>query len=51
MQRFGTSTILTHEIGRSLLQKDFAKVADLILMPREGGNIKKKCVRENCNTC
>ncbi|CAO3639272.1 unnamed protein product [Cunninghamella blakesleeana] len=36
MQRFGTSTILTHEIGRSLLRKDFANVADLILMPREG---------------
>ncbi|SAM01769.1 hypothetical protein [Absidia glauca] len=36
MQRFGTSSILTHEIGRKILQKDFAGAADLILMPRAG---------------
>jgi tRNA pseudouridine13 synthase len=43
MQRFGTSSILTHEIGRKILQKDFAGAADLILMPRAGG---KKGLKE-----
>ncbi|KAI8096451.1 pseudouridine synthase [Halteromyces radiatus] len=36
MQRFGTSSILTHEIGRKILQKDYATASDLILMPRAG---------------
>ncbi|CAO3599103.1 unnamed protein product [Absidia cylindrospora] len=36
MQRFGTSSILTHEIGRKILRKDFAGAVDLIMMPRAG---------------
>ncbi|CAO3631876.1 unnamed protein product [Cunninghamella echinulata] len=36
MQRFGTSTVLTHEVGRCILQKKFSEASDLILMPREG---------------
>ncbi|KAI8071095.1 pseudouridine synthase [Gongronella butleri] len=38
MQRFGTGTIMTHEIGRCMMKKDFAKATDLILMPRPGDN-------------
>ncbi|KAL0096347.1 pseudouridine synthase [Phycomyces blakesleeanus] len=36
MQRFGTSSICTHEIGRALISLKFAEAADLVLMPRDG---------------
>ncbi|KAI7862582.1 pseudouridine synthase [Spinellus fusiger] len=36
MQRFGTSSIGTHEIGRALLAMDYEKASDLMLMPRSG---------------
>jgi tRNA pseudouridine13 synthase len=36
MQRFGTSVIPTHEIGKSLLLCDWQKALDLVLMPRVG---------------
>lgn len=37
MQRFGTSTVMTHTIGCAIMKKDFELASDLILDPREGG--------------
>ena len=37
MQRFGTGTIMTHEVGRAILKLDFEEACDLILKPRPGG--------------
>jgi tRNA pseudouridine13 synthase len=37
MQRFGTSTVLTHTIGCAIMKKDYELASDLILNPREGG--------------
>lgn len=37
MQRFGTSTVLTHTVGCAIMKKDFELASDLILDPREGG--------------
>lgn len=39
MQRFGTGTIMSHEIGRAILKKDYQEAVDLILKPRPGGTI------------
>ncbi|KAG2225854.1 hypothetical protein INT45_007098 [Circinella minor] len=36
MQRFGTGTIMTHEVGRAILKLDFEEACDLILKPRPG---------------
>ncbi|KAF7721208.1 hypothetical protein EC973_005108 [Apophysomyces ossiformis] len=36
MQRFGTSTVMTHEIGREIMKKNYEAAAHLILNPREG---------------
>eukprot|EP00124_Ichthyophonus_hoferi_P001206 Ihof_evm16s57 gene=Ihof_evmTU16s57 len=36
MQRFGTTNIPTHHVGVAILQSDFKKAVDLILIPREG---------------
>ncbi|KAI9266596.1 pseudouridine synthase [Phascolomyces articulosus] len=36
MQRFGTGTIMTHEIGRAILKLDFEEACNLILKPRPG---------------
>ncbi|KAG0174081.1 multisubstrate pseudouridine synthase 7 [Apophysomyces sp. BC1034] len=36
MQRFGTSTVMTHEVGRELMKKNYEAAVDLILNPREG---------------
>ncbi|KAI9469723.1 MAG: pseudouridine synthase [Benjaminiella poitrasii] len=36
MQRFGTSSVLTHTIGRAIIKKDFEEASNLILNPREG---------------
>lgn len=37
MQRFGTSTVLTHTIGCAIMKKRYEEASDLILYPREGG--------------
>lgn len=37
MQRFGTSAIMTHEVGYQILKKDFKEACELILKPRPGG--------------
>jgi tRNA pseudouridine13 synthase len=37
MQRFGTNSIGTHAIGRTIRQCEWEKAVDLILRPREGG--------------
>lgn len=37
MQRFGTSTVLTHTVGCAIMKKEYEKASDLILDPREGG--------------
>ncbi|KAK9458736.1 pseudouridine synthase [Lipomyces oligophaga] len=34
MQRFGTFSISTHEIGKAILQQDYAAAVDLILRPQ-----------------
>ncbi|XP_057182923.1 pseudouridylate synthase 7 homolog isoform X1 [Triplophysa rosa] len=36
MQRFGTTAIPTHQIGRAILQNNWKEVVDLILKPRPG---------------
>lgn len=40
MQRFGTSSVGTHEIGRALLQNNWEGAIDLLLRPRIGGIYK-----------
>lgn len=37
MQRFGTSSIPTHHVGRCLIHSDWKGAIDLILKPRPGG--------------
>lgn len=37
MQRFGTSSIMTHTIGREIMKKNFEEASNMILYPREGG--------------
>ena len=55
LQRFGTSAVPTHEIGRALLQDDFAKAAELILRPRAGEKEESQGVRlryqVSCASC
>ncbi|KAI7907261.1 pseudouridine synthase [Cokeromyces recurvatus] len=36
MQRFGTSSVLTHTIGCAIIKKDYKEASNLILRPREG---------------
>ncbi|XP_007244365.2 pseudouridylate synthase 7 homolog isoform X1 [Astyanax mexicanus] len=36
MQRFGTTAVATHQVGRSILQNNWSEVMDLILKPRPG---------------
>uniref|UniRef100_A0A667YMS6 Pseudouridine synthase 7 n=1 Tax=Myripristis murdjan TaxID=586833 RepID=A0A667YMS6_9TELE len=36
MQRFGTTAVPTHQVGRSILKNDWNEVVDLILKPRPG---------------
>lgn len=36
MQRFGTTAVPTHHIGRAILKNDWNEVVDLILKPRPG---------------
>lgn len=37
MQRFGTSAVSTHAVGRALLRGEWEEAVELILMPRPGG--------------
>lgn len=37
MQRFGTSTVMTHTIGCAIIKKDYELASNLILDPRDGG--------------
>ncbi|CEP16132.1 hypothetical protein [Parasitella parasitica] len=37
MQRFGTSTVLTHTVGCAIMKKQYEEASNLILDPREGG--------------
>uniref|UniRef100_A0A3Q3NLM8 Pseudouridylate synthase 7 homolog n=1 Tax=Mastacembelus armatus TaxID=205130 RepID=A0A3Q3NLM8_9TELE len=36
MQRFGTTAVPTHQVGRAILKNDWNEVVDLILKPRPG---------------
>ncbi|KAF5907573.1 pseudouridylate synthase 7 isoform X1, partial [Clarias magur] len=36
MQRFGTTAVPTHQVGRAILQNNWTEVVDLILKPRPG---------------
>eukprot|EP00794_Sanderia_malayensis_P000513 gene513-1162_t len=36
MQRFGSGSVPTYEIGKTVLQSDWSKTVDLIMTPREG---------------
>lgn len=36
MQRFGTTAVATHQVGRAILQSNWNEVMDLILKPRPG---------------
>ncbi|XP_012697979.2 pseudouridylate synthase 7 homolog isoform X2 [Clupea harengus] len=36
MQRFGTTAVPTHQIGKAILQNNWTEVVDLILKPRPG---------------
>ncbi|XP_017340430.1 pseudouridylate synthase 7 homolog isoform X1 [Ictalurus punctatus] len=36
MQRFGTTAVPTHQVGRAILQNNWPEVMDLILKPRPG---------------
>ncbi|XP_061679196.1 pseudouridylate synthase 7 homolog isoform X2 [Syngnathoides biaculeatus] len=36
MQRFGTTAVPTHQVGRAILKNDWKQVVDLILKPRPG---------------
>jgi len=39
MQRFGTTSLPTHEIGKVILKKNWKKAVELILMEKKGGKI------------
>lgn len=39
MQRFGTSTVLTHTIGCAIMKREYEEASNLILYPREGGSV------------
>ncbi|KAI9022845.1 pseudouridine synthase [Phycomyces nitens] len=47
MQRFGTSSVCTHEIGRALLSQQFDKAADMVLMPRDGDRADFAAARQH----
>jgi tRNA pseudouridine13 synthase len=39
MQRFGTSSVMTHTIGCAIMKKQYEEASNLILNPREGGEL------------
>lgn len=47
LQRFGTSSVPTHAIGRLLLQHKWEEAVDVILSPRSGDSAKLTSIREN----
>ncbi|KAI9907539.1 hypothetical protein PsorP6_016537 [Peronosclerospora sorghi] len=46
LQRFGTKSIATHEIGRAILQRNYKRVVDMILAPQEGDATKIREIRQ-----
>ncbi|XP_048239142.1 pseudouridylate synthase 7 homolog [Haliotis rufescens] len=46
MQRFGTTSIPTHHVGRALLHAQWMEAVDLILKPRESGDDSMRKCRE-----
>ncbi|XP_067682997.1 pseudouridylate synthase 7 homolog [Haliotis asinina] len=46
MQRFGTTSIPTHHVGRALLHSQWMEAVDLILKPRKSGDDSMKKCRE-----
>ncbi|RLN46085.1 hypothetical protein BBJ29_005214 [Phytophthora kernoviae] len=47
LQRFGTKSIATHEIGRAILQRDHKRVVDLLLAPQKGDASKIREARQD----
>ncbi|KAF0455062.1 tRNA pseudouridine synthase D [Gigaspora margarita] len=47
MQRFGTSSVSTYEIGRALLQNNWEHAVDLILNPRDGDSKDQQQARQH----
>ncbi|CAG8543921.1 17403_t:CDS:10, partial [Dentiscutata heterogama] len=47
MQRFGTSSVSTYEIGRALLQNNWEHAVDLILNPRAGDSKDQQQARQH----
>ncbi|XP_003744717.2 pseudouridylate synthase 7 homolog [Galendromus occidentalis] len=41
LQRFGTTSIPTHDIGKKMLASKWAEACDLILRPRDGGRPRR----------
>jgi tRNA pseudouridine13 synthase len=37
MQRFGTGSVCTNEIGCAIMKREFKRASDLIMNPRPGG--------------
>lgn len=46
LQRFGTKSIATHEIGRAILRRDHKRVVDLLLLPQDGDATKIREARQ-----
>lgn len=46
LQRFGTKSIPTHEIGRAILQRDHERAVRLLLQPQEGDATKIREARQ-----
>lgn len=46
LQRFGTKSIPTHEIGRAILKRDYKLVVDLVMKPQEGDPSKIAAARQ-----
>ena len=47
LQRFGTATVLTSDIGKAILKDQWEKAAELILKPRPGEKPKNNEIREH----
>ena len=46
MQRFGTSSISTYEVGAAMLRGEWKRAVGLVLLPRTEGNTKNTSARE-----
>ena len=46
MQRFGTSSVPTHHVGRAILSRNYQGAIDLILQPRKGDHPESAAARE-----